>query len=75
MPTQPYMHSQTHDFVLEQARQEISVTMPDGAVRKGTSWETSPMQIANEISKSLAERIVIAKVRQAIVVVLRGLTQ
>lgn len=40
--------------------------MPDGSERKGKSWETSPMDIAKEVSKSLSERIVIAKVRVAI---------
>ena len=45
-----------------QPRQEIEVTMPDGSIRKGTSWETSPMDIAKEISKGLSERIIIAKV-------------
>lgn len=45
-----------------QPRQEIEITMPDGSKRKGTSWETSPMDIAREISKGLADRIVIAKV-------------
>ena len=37
--------------------------MPNGSQRKGTSWETSPMDIAKEVSKSLSERVVIAKVR------------
>lgn len=45
-----------------QPRQDIAITMPDGSERKGTSWETSPMDIAKELSKSLSERIVIAKV-------------
>jgi threonyl-tRNA synthetase len=36
--------------------------MPDGSERKGKSWETSPMDVAKELSKSLSERIVIAKV-------------
>lgn len=43
-------------------RQPITVTMPDGSTRQGTSYETSPMDIAKEISKSLSERIVISKV-------------
>ncbi|KAE9405510.1 threonyl-tRNA synthetase [Gymnopus androsaceus JB14] len=43
-------------------RQEIIVTLPDGSERKGTSWETSPMDIAKEISKSLSEKVVISKV-------------
>lgn len=46
----------------DQARQEIHITMPDGTQRIGTSWETSPMDVAKEISKSLSDRIVIAKV-------------
>jgi threonyl-tRNA synthetase len=36
--------------------------MPDGSNRQGTSWQTSPMDIAKEVSKSLSERVVIAKV-------------
>ncbi|KDQ13759.1 hypothetical protein BOTBODRAFT_44972 [Botryobasidium botryosum FD-172 SS1] len=52
-----------HDeWLKNQPRQAISVTMPDGSARQGTSWETSPMDIAKEISKSLSERVVIAKV-------------
>jgi len=38
--------------------------MPDGSERKGTSWETSPLDVAKEVSKSLSERVVIAKARQ-----------
>ncbi|CAO1624499.1 unnamed protein product [Parajaminaea phylloscopi] len=43
-------------------REEITITLPDGSVRKGTAWETSPLDVAKEISKSLSERIVISKV-------------
>ncbi|KAI0037080.1 tars protein [Vararia minispora EC-137] len=49
-------------FVKVQPREDITITMPDGAERKGKSWETSPMDIAKGISKSLADRLVIAKV-------------
>lgn len=49
--------------MLAQPREEITVTMPDGSERKAKSWETSPMDVAKEVSKSLSERIVIAKVR------------
>lgn len=48
--------------VKAKAKEPIEVTMPDGSTRSGTSWETSPMDIAKEVSKSLSERIVIAKV-------------
>ncbi|CAL1709640.1 unnamed protein product [Somion occarium] len=50
------------EWVKSQPREEIDVTLPDGSKRKGTSWQTSPMDIAKEISKGLADRIVIAKV-------------
>lgn len=36
--------------------------MPDGKTVEGTSWETTPFQIARDISSSLAERIIISKV-------------
>lgn len=47
---------------LAQPREEIIVTMPDGSERKAKSWETSPIDVAKEVSKSLSERVVIAKV-------------
>ncbi|KAF7366685.1 AA-TRNA-LIGASE-II domain-containing protein [Mycena sanguinolenta] len=50
------------EFVKAQPREDIVITMPDGSERKGKSWETSPMDIAKEVSKSLSERVVIAKV-------------
>ena len=37
--------------------------MPDGAVKQGISIETSPFDIACAISKQLAEKIVVAKVK------------
>ncbi|KAI8054687.1 hypothetical protein BDF22DRAFT_680497 [Syncephalis plumigaleata] len=43
-------------------RVPITVTLPNGSTREGIAWETSPMGIAAAISKSLSERIVIAKV-------------
>ncbi|KAH7882947.1 hypothetical protein F5I97DRAFT_1938851 [Phlebopus sp. FC_14] len=49
-------------YTKSQPREEITITMRDGSQRKGTSWETSPMDIAKEVSKSLSERVVIAKV-------------
>ncbi|KAI0088225.1 threonyl-tRNA synthetase [Irpex rosettiformis] len=50
------------EWVKAQPREEIEITLPDGSKRKGTSWETSPLDIAKEISKGLADRIVISKV-------------
>ena len=53
---------ESNSQLLAQPRQEITITLPDGGERKGTSWETSPMDVAKGISKSLSEKLVIAKV-------------
>ena len=37
--------------------------MPDGAIREGVSFETSPFDIAAQISKKLAEKTILARVR------------
>lgn len=44
-------------------KQEIQITLPDGKVLNGTSWETTPMMIAQSISKGLAQQVVVAKVK------------
>ncbi|EIW70244.1 threonine-tRNA ligase [Tremella mesenterica] len=49
-------------WVAEQPREPITVTLPDGKQVQGTSWETTPLQVAKDISASLADRIIIAKV-------------
>lgn len=48
--------------VASKPREEIIITLPDGATKIGKSWETSPMSVAMGISKGLAENVVIAKV-------------
>ncbi|CAE6492331.1 unnamed protein product [Rhizoctonia solani] len=50
------------EFVASQPREAITITLPDGSEKEGKSWETSPMTIAAQLSKSLSERVVIAKV-------------
>eukprot|EP00397_Hematodinium_sp_SG-2012_P008212 GEMP01008267.1.p1 GENE.GEMP01008267.1~~GEMP01008267.1.p1 ORF type:complete len:868 (+),score=204.98 GEMP01008267.1:430-3033(+) len=45
-----------------QPRKPIKITLPDGSVREGTAFETTPMDIANGISKKLANDAVVAKV-------------
>lgn len=49
-----------------QPRCPISITLKDGSVREGTAWDTSPLDIAKSISKSLADRTVIAKVHAVV---------
>ncbi|KAJ9117054.1 hypothetical protein QFC22_004713 [Naganishia vaughanmartiniae] len=43
-------------------RQQINITLPDGKVVEGMSWETTPFKVAEGIAKSLAERVIISKV-------------
>lgn len=43
-------------------RVPITVTLPDGKTVTGTSWETTPMSVAEGISKGLAQSIVVGKV-------------
>lgn len=56
------LKSEYDEYVKAQIREDIVVTMPDGSERNGKGWETSPMSIAQDVSKSLADRVVIAKV-------------
>ncbi|KAJ3576003.1 hypothetical protein NPX13_g3843 [Xylaria arbuscula] len=48
--------------IAQKPREQINITLPDGKVHVGTSWETTPFEIVRGISKSLAERTVVAKV-------------
>ncbi|RKP13158.1 hypothetical protein BJ684DRAFT_20334 [Piptocephalis cylindrospora] len=45
-----------------QERAPVTITLGDGKTKEATSWETTPLDIAKGISKSLSERVVIAKV-------------
>lgn len=49
-------------WIANQPREDINVTLASGDVRVGKSWELTPNQIARDISKSLFERTVIARV-------------
>eukprot|EP00388_Colpodella_angusta_P044446 GDKK01062914.1.p1 GENE.GDKK01062914.1~~GDKK01062914.1.p1 ORF type:complete len:874 (+),score=325.82 GDKK01062914.1:99-2624(+) len=41
----------------------ITITLPNGTEKEGTAFKTTPMEIAASISKSLAERVLIARVQ------------
>lgn len=45
-----------------QTTEPIKITLPDGKQFDGESWRTTPIEIAEKISKGLAENTVIAKV-------------
>jgi threonyl-tRNA synthetase len=48
--------------VAKKPRESITVTFPDGKTTVGKSWETTPGEIARNLSKSLYERTVISEV-------------
>lgn len=48
--------------VAAQPRVPLKVVLKDGTVKEATAWETSPMDIAQGIAKSFAERQCISKV-------------
>ena len=45
------------------AKEKINITMPDGSIKEGVSFETTPFDIAKGISKQFAEKIIVAKVK------------
>jgi threonyl-tRNA synthetase len=42
-------------------REPITITLPDNSIKQGTSWETSPADIAKGISSSLYKRVIVAR--------------
>ena len=44
-------------------RQKIRIVLPDGKEKEGTSFETTALDIAKSLSNSLAEKVVVAKVK------------
>jgi len=51
-----------NDMIAKQPRKPIKIILPDGKEKDGTSFETTPMMIAQEISKKLADDCMVAKV-------------
>ncbi|KAI1002714.1 Threonine--tRNA ligase, cytoplasmic [Podosphaera aphanis] len=47
--------------IASKPREPITITLNDGSVKQGTSWETTPAEIAGSISKNLLKRAVVAK--------------
>jgi threonyl-tRNA synthetase len=48
---------------LEFPKRPIKITLPDGTVKEGMSFETSPYDIAKGISKQMADKIIVAKIK------------
>ena len=56
------LQKEYNDKVAAAPRNPLKIVLKDGSVKEATSYETSPMDIARQISKSLADRLCIAKV-------------
>ena len=54
--------AEREEWVAKQPRETIQIALPNGNSKEGTSWETTPGAICREISKSLFERTVVARV-------------
>ncbi|CAI5519197.1 unnamed protein product, partial [Closterium sp. Naga37s-1] len=53
----------------------IKITLPDGAVKEGKKWETSPMDVAKGISQGLANSAIISKWGASPMDVAKGISQ
>lgn len=51
-----------NDKVSALPRVPLKIVLKDGSIKEAISWETTPMDIARAISKSLGDRLCIAKV-------------
>ncbi|XDG02758.1 hypothetical protein ABKA04_002373 [Annulohypoxylon sp. FPYF3050] len=49
------------DDIAKKPREQITITLPDGSIKVGTSWETTPGEIAKGVSNSLYKRSVVAR--------------
>jgi threonyl-tRNA synthetase len=49
------------DEIAKKPRNPITITMPDGSVKQGIAWETTPGEIARGVSNSLYKRTVVAR--------------
>ncbi|KAI8777464.1 threonine--tRNA ligase, cytoplasmic isoform X1 [Biomphalaria glabrata] len=50
------------EWVAAQDPVQIKITLPDGAVKEGNAWRTTPYEVAVSISQGLADNTVVAKV-------------
>ncbi len=44
-------------------KQAIKISLPDGNIKEGVSFSTTPLDVASMISKQFAEKVLVAKVR------------
>jgi threonyl-tRNA synthetase len=56
------LYKEQQDEIAKKPRHEILVTMPDGTIKPGKAYETTPGEIAKGISNSLYKRTVVARI-------------
>lgn len=56
------LYKEQQEELAKKPRDEILITMPDGTVKPGKAYETTPAEIAKGISNSLYKRTVVARV-------------
>jgi threonyl-tRNA synthetase len=55
------LYAEYEEELKNKPREPITITLGDGNVKQGTSWETTPAEIAKGISNSLFKRTMIAR--------------
>ncbi|QLQ80618.1 hypothetical protein HG537_0D06190 [Torulaspora globosa] len=56
------LQKQYNEKVASMPRVPLKIVLKDGSIKEATAWETTPMDIAREIAKSLPDKLCIAKV-------------
>ncbi|KAF2429653.1 threonyl-tRNA synthetase [Tothia fuscella] len=56
------LYAKQQEELASKPREDITITLPDGGIKLGKSWETTPKDIALGIAKSLFEKVFISKV-------------
>ena len=51
-----------NEEIAKKSEQAIKVSLPDGSVKEGVAFKTTPMDIAKSISQGLADNVIVAKV-------------
>ena len=57
------LYPKQQERLKEMPREAIKITLPDGTEKEGTSFETTPMNIAESISNGLANSVYVASVK------------
>jgi threonyl-tRNA synthetase len=56
------LYKEQQEELASRPRDDILITMPDGTVKSGKAYETTPAEIAKGISNSLLKRTVVARI-------------